>query len=532
MKTSTKLFFPLALTLLLASCGGNKPTSSATGLSSSEESKATDSSSEESKTTGLSSSEDSETTDLSSSESASVSSSESSSAPAHKDDHVMDHPVEITFMSNFSYQSTIDKIIEAFKEVEPNITVKNVKETGGYDDVRNKVISQLATNEHPDLFVGYPDSVQDIMQYNAVVKLDDYMNDPVYGWSRTDKRDVIKNYLEEGQMYPLSGTYSLPFAKSSEALYYNKTVLLGLDLSSIDASINGGKALSEEYINSLTWEDLFDHLIPAIEAYDAAQPADSKLLQGTKYAHKVFGYDSDDNLFITLAAQYGLGYTSIDDYGEGHLDFINDGMKGLMKTFKAAYDHGGFFTKGTNNNEYTNYTFTDNSALFSVGSTGGSKYQISQDFETGVAKIPHAAGQDKKVINQGPSLAILKHDDDHALASWLFYRFLTNPQNSATWAMETGYAPIRYSVLEDAEYQEFIDLDGKDMHSEDGIKAAVAQYMSEIGDDMFSSPVFKGSAEARVQVGALFSNCLLNENLDANIDALFQTAYDNTLKKM
>ncbi|MCR5348477.1 MAG: extracellular solute-binding protein [Bacilli bacterium] len=511
--TNKKLFIPMAMALLLAACNGAPSTGLSTPTTSSDES---------------------------SSSPATTSSDESSSSPAttssqtkeHKEDHVMETPTEIYFMSNFSYQSTIEKIIEAFKEVEPNITVHNVKETGGYDDVRNKVISQLATQEHPDMFVGYPDSVQEVMQYGAVVKLDNYMNDEVYGWSAKDKKDIIQAYMSEGQMYPLPGTYSLPFAKSTEAMYYNKTVLIGLDLKSIDPTINDGAALSVDYLNDLTWEELFDHLIPALKAYDDAQDAEHKILTGTAKAHHIFGYDSDDNLFITLAEQYGYGYTSIDEYGEGHLDFINDGMKGLMKTFKKAYDSTGFFTKGTNNNEYTNYTFTDSSCLFSVGSTGGSKYQVSADFDTGVARIPHAEGEEPKVINQGPSLAILKHDDNRALASWLFYRFLSNKLNAATWAMETGYAPIRYSVLEDGDYQDFVDESTKTPRSEEQIKAAVASYMGQVGPDMYSSPVFKGSAQARVEVGALLSNCLLSQNLDGEIDTLFQTAYDNTLKKM
>ena len=519
MNATKKIFFPLALSLLLASCGGTPAASTSEASKESKESTA-----ESSIPSAPASTEESTVP--------STPSTQESTEDKHKDDHVMDEPVEIYFMSNFSYQSTIEKIIEAFKDIEPNITVTNIKETGGYEDVQKKVISQLATNEHPDMFVGYPDAVQNVMQYNAVVKLDNYMDDEVYGWSDADMKDIIPNYLEEGQMYPLSGTFSLPFAKSSEALYYNKSVLVGLDLSAEDPTINGGRALSEAYLNDLTWEDLLDHVIPAIRAYDDKLDPEHKLLTGTKYEHKIFGYDSDDNLFITLAEQYGYGYTSIDEYGEGSIDFVNDGMKDLMKTFKKAYDAKDFFTKGTNNNEYTNYTFTDNSALFTVGSTGGSKYQISQDFDTGVAKIPHAAGKKARVINQGPSIAILKHDEKRALASWLFYRFLTNQLNSATWAMETGYAPIRYSVLEDPDYIDFVDLDGKDIRSEDGIKAAVAQYMGTIGNDMYSSPVFKGSSEARTQVGGLLSSCLLSSNLDAEIDSLFQTAKENVLKAM
>jgi len=528
MKATAKLIFPFALSLILASCGGGTGSASShpTGLSTEEQGT--------SHPTGLSTPEEqsseSHPTGFSTPEQESSEPKISESLPDHKETNVIEEPVTIYFMSNFSYQEPIEKAIEAFAKVEPNVTVVNIKETGGYPDVKNKAISQLATGEHPDLIVAYPDAVQELVDYQAVVKLDDYLDDPVYGWTEEEREDVIETYLDEGCQYPLPGYYSLPFAKSTEAMYYNKSVLIGLNLAGVDASINGGNPISEDYLEDLTWEELFGHLIPALQAYDAAADNDHKILTGSKYKHSIFGYDSDDNLFITLAEQYGYPYTSIDEYGEGSIDFVNDGMKGLMKTFNAAYKSGGFITKGSNNNDYTNYSFTDNCSLFSVGSTGGAKYQYSQNFVTGVAPIPHAEGEDPKVINQGPSLAILKHDDNRALASWLFYKFFTNTANNANWSITTGYAPVRYSVLTNDDYMEFCNPDGKD--GEDLMKAITMSYVGTIGNDLFSSPVFKGSSEARTQVGGLMTNCLLSENIDDEIDGFFKTAYDNTLKAM
>ncbi len=465
------------------------------------------------------------------------------SAPATSEGGLIKDATTITFMSNSSYGDTIDAIIAEFKKIEPNVTVNNVKETGSYDDVKKKVISQLATDEHPDLFVGYPDSVQEIMQYDKVVQLDDYMNDKTFGWSDAEKKDIIPAYLAEGASYPVKGYWSLPFAKSTEAMYYNKTVLVGLDLHAQDATINEGKPLTETYINNLTWEELFGKLLPAIKSYNDAQTPEKKIIkESEKYGSSIFGYDSDDNLFITLAEQYGYGYTSIKEDGTGSLDFVNDGMKGLMKTFNAAHNagtpeisKGEFITKGSFGN-YTNYVFTAQASLFSIGSTGGIKYQQSNDFETGVAKIPHAAGKAAKVINQGPSLAILDHKDkNRATASWLFYKFLTNETNATQWAVKTGYSPIRYSTLDSDDYIEYSRTDGKESNSLEALQARVAQYVSTVSDDLYTSPVFKGSATARTEVGALVTKLLgkkTTELTDAVINEAFDLAKSNTLKKM
>ena len=491
-----KFILPVAATMLLASCGG-------------------------------------------ASSSAPASSAPASSASGQTGPFIKE-ATEIVLWSTFNdkYQETINNIVEAFKQIEPNVTVKNVKETGSYTDLKDKTVDNLATNSHPDLFVGYPDSVQELMQYGAVVKLDEYMDNPDYGWTAAEKADVIKAYLEEGQSYPVAGTYSVPVAKSTEAMYYNRDALINLDLSAQDATINEGRPLTEDYLNNLTWEELFGKLAPAIVAKNETLDDTHKILKtDANYTTTVFGYDSDDNLFITLAEQYGYGYTSVNTQtGKGSIDFVNDGMKGLVKKFSEMHNRENpyFFSKGSNNNNYTNYTFTAGCSLFSVGSTGGTTYQVSKDFDTGVAKIPHAEGKDPKVINQGPSMAILDHKDaNRALASWLFYKFFTNTENAAAWAITTGYSPIRYSTLDSPEYSDYSSTDGKDARTIDILNARVAQYVTTVSRDLFASPVFKGSAEARTQAGSLMIQALNEKNIsDAKLNELFDTAKNNVLKKM
>ena len=47
-----------------------------------------------------------------------------------------------------------------------------------------------------------------------------------------------------------------------------------------------------------------------------------------------FAYDSDENLFITLAHQSGGGYTSVDDQGNYSLDFMNEVTLGAVENMK------------------------------------------------------------------------------------------------------------------------------------------------------------------------------------------------------
>ena len=446
--------------------------------------------------------------------------------------YVINHPVTINFWHNFNnqYATVIRNFIEEFEEVEPNITVNLVTQIGGYDDLNTKVIQGFSAGNYPDIGISYPHHIADYIDYGKVVRLDeDFINNERYGWTDEDLEDIIPNHLEEGASYAIPGTYSLPFAELTEAMFYNADVLIGLDLSSVDATINGGNPLTHEYLNNLTWEELFDKLCPAIVAHNAALPADEQYLHDDKEYHGVVGYDSDDNLFITLAEQYGYGYTAIDEAtGTGKVLFDNEGMKSLMKTFNKAYQDGYFITKGSTG-YYLNSLFTQQNVLFSIGSTGSAKYQYTDNFETGVARIPAAQDGNRHVINQGPSLTILDHNDDtRALASWLFCKFMLNKENATTWAIESGYEPIRYSCYDTDEYKSYLDyLSNSD--DSDALLARVHKYCRSVVDDLYNSCNFKGSSRCRTTVGELVCLCLIEENLDEYIDKYFKDAVNNCL---
>lgn len=467
-------------------------------------------------------------------------SKESESESAETGSYFIKEPTKITLVSTLSYTDDLEYFIESFKEIEPNVTVESVKESTGYDGLKDKIVDGIAVDNYADLAVLYPDAIGTLMDYGVVRQLDSYIENPSYGWSEEDVDDIVPAYLEEGKNYTVPGTFSLPFCKSTEAMFYNK-VLVGLDLSSVDATINGGNALSEEYLNNLTWEELFDRLCPAIIAYNNGLDDDHKILRdnGT-YSKAVFGYDSDDNLFITLAKQYGYGYTDIDAVtGEGKLLFNNDGMKGIVKKLKSAYDNGYLITKGSSNGgNYTNYSFTAGSALFSVGSTGGLKYQVKDGLDTGVARIPQAEageGHVNALINQGPSICVLDHkDDNRALAAWLFYKHMTNEANALKWALDTGYSPVRFSAMESDDYLDICNEQDKEKYSLDMVKARTFTYVADpkVAGSLFTSPVFKGSDSARKQVGSIITTLLKKDSAsfnDAVVDEEFAKA-ENAVK--
>ena len=449
--------------------------------------------------------------------------------------------VQTTF--NDTYGQIFKDAITSLAKKEPHLTVKYDKYSGSYSDLKDEVVKGVPANNYPDVVAAYPDSVADFINAGVPLKMDKYMNNADYGWTAEEKADFYEAYLAEGQNYSIPGTYSLPIAKSTEAMYYDSNKIIGLNLASIDPSINNGQAITEDYINSLTWDEMFNKFAPALLAYreTLATPALKKAFLDTETYPDwaVVGYDSDDNLFITLAEQYGYGYTSMDPAtGNGSIDFVNDGMKNLMKQFNAAYKNKYFTTKGIIGTNI-NYRSNEDAVLFSIGSTGGVNYQFSSQNpkNVGVAKVPQAAGKATKLIQQGPSLAFLKHSGDDSnnrgLGAWLFYKELTQVRSCIAWATTTGYSPIRKSVAESDDFLDFSDPDNFPEKTSDRLKALNAAYQESTMNYLFVSPVFKGSSEARTQVAGIVTKAIGDQDLtDAELNTLFTTAANNTALKM
>ena len=451
-----------------------------------------------------------------------------------------DHTVTIKFTQAYAqgYQAKLQAFVDSFKEIEPNVEIKLEDGwiSGNYDTIHSQTISDIQTGEYGDLVIAYPDHVVDYIDFGKAVKLDDYMNNEEYGWTAAEKEDLVQAYVKEGQEFPLPGTYCLPFSKSTEAMFYNETRLFDSELVQFLAT--KGITMNKAYIESLTWEELFGKLCPAFKEYDAAHPESPLTVAKESSMNSYVGYDSDANLFITLSQQYGYGYTSVDEYGEAHLDYNNDNMKGLMKTFANASKEGYLRSPGVIGKSYSSNYFKENNVLFSIGSTAGVKNQVADTFDVGVTRIPQAKDKAAKIISQGPSVCILDHNDkDRQLAAWLFYKHMTNTKNTASWAIEVGYLPVRASAYTSEAYIDYCSTEGKDARSTELLTALNAVYSSSTVDKVFTTPPFKGSSTARSEVNSLMVNILKDAADGTTIDdtylkTKFDLAINNTLKEM
>ena len=324
-----------------------------------------------------------------------ISQSDSGAAPSVK-------AVTVKFWHTFG-QTVVDGLkakIEAFsklvKEQEGVDVTIDMKYQGGYDDIAKKIADGYAVMNTPTIAVAYPDNVADYIEVgksaNAeyVVNLDKFINSAEVGFGKEkwlgdkyDEEDFIEDFYEEGSAYTLEGTYSLPFLKSTEIMFYNMDILVEV-MKGYKPEFNNSKTKIKEYMSRLTWDE-FINLCTYVKTNTMTNP-DFNVLEVPMW------YDSDANLFVTKMYQNRIPYSSIEN-GKGKIGF-KDGENfnktvDMLDEFRQLYANGIMLTKGIKNTYGSDY-FTGEKCLFSIGSSGGSGYNFPQAdaFELGVCRVP------------------------------------------------------------------------------------------------------------------------------------------------
>ena len=420
--------------------------------------------------------------------------------------------VTITFYhtmgSNLS--DVLNLYIEEFNKLYPNIHVQH-EQVGSYDDVREQISTEITVSAQPNIAYCYPDHVALYNLAGVVATLDNLIESDItvtradgsteiLGLTDEQKADFIEAYYNESKQFGDGLMYTMPFSKSTEVLYYNKTFF-------------------DEHKLQLptTWDEL-EALCAQIKAID---PESIPL-----------GYDSEGNWFITMCEQYGSDYTSAT--GDHYL-FDNETNRSFVKKFREWYQKG-YLTTQTLYGSYTSGLFTAESgtrSYMSIGSSAGATHQRpaatadgTYPFEVGIATIPQVNTSNKKVISQGPSVCIFKKDNpQEVVASWLFVKFLTTSVSfQAEFSMASGYVPVLKSVAENPEYAKFIaNADGGKY-----ISALSAKVCLEQESAYYTSPAFNGSSTARDQVGALLAKCLTADD-GGDVDAMIKKAFKEAI---
>ena len=422
--------------------------------------------------------------------------------------------VEISFYTTMGKDlvKVLEKSLEDFNKLYPNIIVNHTS-IGGYDDVLDQIKKELQTGEQPNLAYCYPDHVAYYNLANAVIKLDPLIDSKIevtradgtkeiLGFTQEQIDDFIQGYYNEGREFGDGAMYTLPFSKSTELLYYNKT----------EFEANGWKVPT-------TWDEMEVLLRKIKEKYPNDKP---------------LGYDSSANWFITMCEQYGYPYTSAT---APHYLFNTPETRAFVKMFRNWYVDGLVTTQdilgGFTSSLFTEKDPTKARSYMSIGSSAGATKQKPADddqgnapFEVGIATIPQVDPSNPKVISQGPSVCLFSSEDpQEVMASWLLIKFLTtNVLFQANFSLNSGYVPVIKSVNTNSVYARKLE----NANGYNNIASLSAKICLEQQAAYYTSPAFSGSSKAREQVGVIMKKCFegvwSDNEVDAKIEEIFKAA--------
>ena len=438
--------------------------------------------------------------------------------------------IEIVFWAkndtNINQRRIYEKAIADFQELYPSITVK-LKSYTDYGSIYNDVITNISTGTTPNICITYPDHIATyITGENVVLPLDSIMDDPEYGLGGSEirfdapkKDDIQKKFLDEGIV---SGRqYALPFMRSTEALYVNKTYVEAMGYSIPDV---------------VTWDFIWEVSEKAMERSDA--DPDVFKVNGQNIMIP-FIYKSTDNMMITALKQKNAGYST----EKGEILIFNDTTKEFLEEIAV---HGGTRAFSTFKiSSYPGNFFNAGRCIFAVDSTAGATWIGSHaplsdiheseivEFETVVRPVPQFDASEPRMISQGPSVCVFnKNDRQEVLASWIFAQYLLTNSVQIPYSGTEGYVPVTKTAIGSPEYKDYLSRRGEDNKTYYSVKIDATKLLLDNIENSFITPVFNGSASLRDAAGELIENVVKSKRRGETVDDAYFVQLKEKITKL
>ena len=432
---------------------------------------------------------------------------------------------EITFWAkndtNKNQVAIYEQSIEDFEALYPNIHV-NLRLYTDYGKIYNDVITNIATGTTPNVCITYPDHIATYLTgSNCVAPLDALFADDKYGFGGSELRydgpdaeEMIPQFLQECAFG--GAHYAIPYMRSTEACYVNKTYV---------------EALGYQVPDVLTWDFVWE-----VSEAATAKNADGTYKVNGQNVLIPFLYKSTDNMMIQLLAQAGAGYST----ASGDIQLFNDTTRGILKTVAQHTKSGAFSTFKISG--YPANFLNAGQCIFAVDSTAGSTWMGSDaplvdidreklvQFETEVRMIPQLDPENPKMISQGPSVCVFTKDDpQEVLASWLFAQYLLTNEVQIAYAQTEGYVPVTAKAQNSAAYQDYLAREGEDNETHYAVKLQASKLLLEHTGDTFVTAVFNGSASLRNAAGQLIEDTTKATRRKQTVDdAFIDSLYSET----
>lgn len=316
-------------------------------------------------------------------------------------------PVKFVFWHAMAgeQQEMLIELTDQFMIENPEITV-TLQNQSSYKDLQQKLTLNMSSPKQlPTLTQAYPNWMENAIIDNLLVDLTPYIEDPIVGYDHYE--DIIKGFRDGTEIN--GKIYSIPFNKSTEVLWYNKTLFDELNLTP-----------------PTTYEEL---------AQTAKTIYDETGIIGA-------GFDSLSNYYTTYLYNEGLEL-------DPELDVTGPESVAAVDYYLDGIQDGYFRIAGTD--IFLSGPFGNELIGMYTGSNAGESFiekSVGDKFEVGVAPYPADA-----VMQQGTDIFMFNSSSrEQRLAAFEYLKFLTSTDSQIKWGIATGYLPVRASAMESESY--------------------------------------------------------------------------------
>ena len=309
--------------------------------------------------------------------------------------------------------------VEAFNSTNPWGILVQARSFQNYSELYEQASAAVHGPDRPDVVVGLPEYAVEWRAQEAVLDLNPYVSDLLYGLSDAEIADFPSVFWKQDQMGDVR--LGMPAQRTTRLLLYNQTWAkeLGFD----------------------------DPPVTAKEFQEQACKANQFMLSDQDTQNDGRGgwlIDAHPMTDLSWLLAFGGGVQEAQGFR-----FLTPGNIQATRFVKGLAESG---CAWQTQNPVPLSRFVDRSALFATASLEDLP-DLAREFASAGSSdkwtvLPFPGPENSVMVVYGSSYILFDSDDPDQLAAWLFVRWLLSPENQADWVNSTGLFPLQASTME------------------------------------------------------------------------------------
>jgi sn-glycerol 3-phosphate transport system substrate-binding protein len=319
----------------------------------------------------------------------------------------------------------VDGLVADFEKQHPDIKI-NAIYAGNYNDARIKALAALKSGKPAQLSVMFSIDIYELIEQDAIVAFEDIVStDEERDWLSTFFPTLMENGMTQGK------TWGIPFQRSTIVMYYNKDAFR-------DAGLDPEKPPA-------TWDELVS-MGQSLVKKDAAGNTErwGAMIPSTGYPYWMFGA-------LTMQNDQVLMNT---DGNETYFD--SPAVVEALQFWRELGAEHEVMPAGTIEWGTLRQNFLEGRTAIMWHSTGNlTAVKKNAGFDFGVAMLP--ANKRRGTPTGGGNFYIFKQTTpEERKAALTFIRWMTGPERTAEWSIETGYIGTRPDAYQTDKLQMYV----------------------------------------------------------------------------